>query len=51
MKCNALCGDPSIPFHCFVQSGAELELGRERQGGGGQGAGLLSEVDEDVHFH
>lgn len=29
MNCNAFCGYQSIPFHCFLPSGAELELGRE----------------------
>lgn len=36
MNCNAFCGYQSIPFHCFLPSGAELELGREtreRKGG------------------
>lgn len=30
MNRNAFCGYQSIPFHCFLQSGAELELGRDR---------------------
>lgn len=48
MNCNAFCGYQSIPFHCFLQSGAELELD---EWGVGRGVDLLSEVDGDVHFH
>lgn len=49
MNRNAFCGYQSIPFHCLLPSGAELELGRETRER--KGGGALSEVDGDVQFH
>lgn len=47
MNCNAFCGYQSIPFHCFLQSGAELESG-EIDGRGRGWVGLYSSIKTTV---